>query len=131
MVSIPTIGLFTMMYFLPETPYWLVENDRIETARKSLEFFRVGAAYDDISEELEEIQDKHRSKMMQKGSHIVWKLLKMSHFNFGILAFSTDFWPIKTDLSGNSVCPQASVFQKLAKLDPFWHFLMNSCLLKM
>ena len=84
MVSIPTIGLFTMMYFLPETPYWLVENDRIASARKSLEFFRVGAAYDDISEELEEIQDKHRSKMMQKGSHIVWKLLKMSHLNFGI-----------------------------------------------
>ena len=40
-------------------------------------------------------------------------------FNFGI---STNFWPIKTDLSGNTVWPQASGFQKLAKMDHFWHF---------
>ena len=33
-----------------------------------------------------------------------------------ILAFSTNFCPIKTDFSGNTVWPQASVFQKLAKL---------------
>ena len=55
--------------------------------------------------------------------HSVWKLLKMSHLIFLISAFSTNFWPIKTDLSGNSVWPQASNFQKLAKLDHFWHFL--------
>ena len=52
----------------------------------------------------------------------VWKSPKMSHLNFWILAFSTNFWPIKTDLSGNTVWPQASGFQKLAKLDHFWHF---------
>ena len=46
--------------------------------------------------------------------HIVWKLLKMSHLNFWILTFSTDFSPIKTDLSGNTIWPQASGFQKLA-----------------
>ena len=34
-------------------------------------------------------------------------------FNFGIFH---QFWPIKTDLSGNSVWPQALGFQKLAKL---------------
>ena len=54
--------------------------------------------------------------------HSVWKLLKMSHLNFWILAFSTNFCPIKTDLSGNTVWPQASGFQKLAKMDHFWHF---------
>ena len=52
----------------------------------------------------------------------VWKLLKMSHLNFWILAFSANFCPIKTDLSGNTVWPQASGFQKLAKMDHFWHF---------
>ena len=52
----------------------------------------------------------------------VWKLLKMSHLNFGILAFFANFWPIKTDLSGNTVWPQALGFQKLAKMDNFWHF---------
>ena len=35
----------------------------------------------------------------------------MSHLNFGILAFFTGFCPFKTDLSGNTACPQASVFQ--------------------
>ena len=54
--------------------------------------------------------------------HIVWKLLKMSHLNFWILAFSTNFCPIKNDLSGNTVWPQALGFQKVAKMDHFWHF---------
>ena len=54
--------------------------------------------------------------------HIVWKLLKMSHLNFLILAFSTNFCPIKTDLSGNTVWPQASGFQKSAKMDHVWNF---------
>ena len=42
-----------------------------------------------------------------------------------ILAFSTNFCPIKTDLSGNTVWPQASGFQKLAKMDHFGHFLLT------
>ena len=54
--------------------------------------------------------------------HSVGKLLKMSHLHLWILAFSTNFCPIKTDLSGNTVWPQASGFQKLAKMDHFWHF---------
>ena len=54
--------------------------------------------------------------------HSVWKLLKMSHLNFLILAFATNFCPIKTDLSGNTVWPQASGFQKFTKRDHFWHF---------
>ena len=48
--------------------------------------------------------------------------------NFGIFH---QFWPIRTGLSGNTVWPQASGFQKLAKLDHFWHFLINFCPLKM
>ena len=44
----------------------------------------------------------------------------MSHLNF--LAFSTNFCFIKTYLSGNSVWPQASGFQKLAKLSIFGIF---------
>ena len=66
-----------------------------------------------------------------KRAHIVWKLLKMSHFNFWIWAFSTNFCPIKTDLSGNTVWPQASGFQKIAQMDHFWHFLINFCPFKM
>ena len=43
-------------------------------------------------------------------------------FRYVFLAFFTNFWPIKTDLSGSSVWPQASRFQKLAKMNHFWHF---------
>ena len=43
----------------------------------------------------------------------------MSHLNFWILAFSPIFSPIKSDLSGNTVWPQAWGFQKLAKLTFF------------
>ena len=57
--------------------------------------------------------------------HIVWKLLKMSHLNFWNLAFSTNFCPTKTDLSGNTFWPQALVFQKLAKMDHFWYFWLT------
>ena len=55
--------------------------------------------------------------------HNVWKLLEISHLNFSILAFSTNFCPVKIDLSGNTVWPQASGFQKLAKMDNFLSFV--------
>ena len=54
-----------------------------------------------------------RSHVIQ--NHIVWKFRKMSHFS--ILAFSNNFCPIKSDLSGNTIWPQASDF-----LTIFWHF---------
>ena len=38
------------------------------------------------------------------------------------LAFYTNFCHIKSDLSGNIVWPQASGFQKIAKIDHFLHF---------
>ena len=60
--------------------------------------------------------------------HSVWKSTNMSHF--WILAFSTKFRLIIIDLSCSPVWPQASAFQKLAKMDNFWHFLMNFCPLK-
>ena len=36
-----------------------------------------------------------------------------------ILVFFTNFCPIDIDLSGNTVWPQASGFQKVAKMDHF------------
>ena len=47
-------------------------------------------------------------------THIVWRLTKMSHMDFSILGFSTNFCPFKIDLSGNTVWQQAKGFQKLA-----------------
>ena len=41
---------------------------------------------------------------------------------FEILAFSTYCCQIKIELSGNTVWPQASGFQKLAEMDHLWYF---------
>ena len=54
-------------------------------------------------------------------------MLSRRHLNFWILAFSTNFCPIRTSLSGNTVWPKASGFQKLAKIDQNWPFLINFC----
>ena len=62
------------------------------------------------------------NNMQLKPPHSVWKSSKMSYLNFWILAFSANFCPIKTDLYGNTVWPQVSGFQKLAKMVHFWHF---------
>ena len=48
-----------------------------------------------------------------------------------ILAFSTNFCPAKNDLSGNTVGPQASAFQKVAKCTIFGIFDKLCCPLKM
>ena len=45
-----------------------------------------------------------------------------SNCHIWMLAFSNNFCPIKT---GNTVWPQASSFQKVPKMDHFWHFLLT------
>ena len=71
------------------------------------------------------VAEKKLNRLMKR----FWKILKSSTVfensskcSIWILAFSTNFCPIKTDLSGNTVWPQASGFQKLAKMDHFGHF---------
>ena len=54
--------------------------------------------------------------------YVVWKSLKMLHLNFLILAFSINFFSIKTDLSGNTIWPKASGFQNSPKLTVFGNF---------
>ena len=74
---------------------------------------------------------KNVNHFIYKVFTFIWKSPKMSHLSCWILAFSTNFGPIKTDLSGNTVWPQASGFQKLVKMDHFVAFLINFCPLKM
>ena len=47
----------------------------------------------------------------------------MSHFGIPILAFYTNFCPNKSYLSCNTVWPQVSGIQKLAKMDYFLYFI--------
>ena len=65
-----------------------------------------------LSEEENEVLSRKHRKVDFGHIHVVWKLFKMSHLNFSMLAFSTSFYPIKSDLSGNSIWPQTF----------FWHF---------
>ena len=62
-----------------------------------------------------------------RSCHVVCKLLKMSHLKFSILALSTNFCPIKVDLSGNTAWSPASGYQNM----PFWAFFRNFCPLNM
>ena len=55
-----------------------------------------------------------QKKTNKRPLHSVWKSPKMSHLNFTILALCTNLCPIKSWLSGNTVCQVASCFQKLA-----------------
>ena len=54
------------------------------------------------------LKNKNKLKIFWKNTkqkvmkHIVWKLPKMYHLNYLILAFYTNFRPIKIDLSGNT-----------------------------
>ena len=79
MVIIPIL-LTLLIMLLPETPYWLIEKNRIEEARKSLQFFR-GSQYDE-SEELNEIKKKHESKQKentgQSWSFVVRRIFSMA-----------------------------------------------------
>ena len=69
-----------------------------------------------------------RSLILRLEPHLFEFLCKN---NISILAFSTNFCHITTDLSGNTIWPQASSCQKLDKTDDFLAFLMNFCSLKM
>ena len=59
--------------------------------------------------------------------HSVWKSPKMLHLSLLILAFSTNFCPIKIGPSGNTVWPHSLDFQNRS----FLAFLINFCPLKM
>ena len=102
LVSIPSILCFTLMYFLPETPYWLVEQDQMELAQKSLEFYR--GADEDVTEELKEIQEKYRSKMIQKGAQSwSWTLKRFASMAFWKPFLSVGILECLTPLSGFDV----------------------------
>ena len=65
---------------------------------------------------------KKISKIGKLTSHSVWKSFKMSHLDFSILAFSTNFCPFYSDKSGNTAWLKILGFQKLAKLAFFGIF---------
>ena len=79
---VPLLGSFTMLWF-PETPYWLIENNDYNGARISLQFFR-GKEYCKIIEELDEIKEKHQSKL-QDAQSLSWKFQIKRIFSMAFL----------------------------------------------
>lgn len=67
----PCLILLITMTLLPETPYWLIQNNRFEDAKLSMQFFR--GPDQDVSEELNEIHQNHLSK---KNFHSLLSILK-------------------------------------------------------
>ena len=65
--------LTVAMVLLPETPYWLIEYNQFEKAKKSLRFFR-GSHYD-INPEFNEIHQRHLSK--DKNQSCSWMLQRL------------------------------------------------------
>ena len=57
---LPAFALGISVFFIPDSPYWLVEKGREEEARRSLIILR-GSSYD-IEEEFSEIVNKKRAK---------------------------------------------------------------------
>ena len=74
----PCCIVMLTMAVLPETPYWLIENNQYEEAKKSLAFFR-GPVYD-ITPEVEEIQEKHLTKHSESCSWIMKRLCSSAFF---------------------------------------------------
>ena len=65
--------LTVAMVLLPETPYWLIEYNQFEKAKKSLRFFR-GSKYD-VNPEFNEIHQRHLSK--DKNQSCSWMLQRL------------------------------------------------------
>lgn len=50
----PTIA-FLVVFLVPETPYWLLKNDRVEDAHKSLQWLRGWVPFGNVEKEFEQI----------------------------------------------------------------------------
>ena len=80
---IPPILMTLFIILFPETPYWLIENNDYNGAIKSLQFFR-GKTYNSIKEELDEIREKHESKL-QDAEKFTWKFQVQRIFSMAFL----------------------------------------------
>ena len=61
LLSIPAGLFFILCCFIPNSPYWLVEKNRLEEAQASLSWLR-GGQNSDFQEEFQEMVEKKRAK---------------------------------------------------------------------
>ncbi|KAK4880576.1 hypothetical protein RN001_008722 [Aquatica leii] len=72
--AIVPIIAFCLLWFLPESPQWLLSKHRDEEAKKSLAWFRGWTTTDSVEKEFQQIKDNSKKKQIQSNS--VKKLTK-------------------------------------------------------
>ena len=79
LATVPAILSFVGFLFLPDTPYWLVQNQRFEEAYASLKYFRRNDQDKQVISEFDEIlQHYHQKKVLSQPE----KLQRMFSFAF-------------------------------------------------
>ena len=78
--TIPSAILLIAICFFPETPHWLIEHEQKDAAVKSLKFFR--QPNDEISEEINEIQQMHLEKKESMAKSWNWTLSRLCSPSF-------------------------------------------------
>ncbi|KAF5288901.1 hypothetical protein FQA39_LY03780 [Lamprigera yunnana] len=97
----PTIT-FVLFFFVPESPYWLLQKNKIDKARKDLAWLRKGTGTDDIEVELQEMWNRH-----------------IMRSNVSDVSKQSDVYQMKAPVSGLSISEQAKLFFKNSFLWPF------------
>ncbi|KAB0797809.1 hypothetical protein PPYR_08802 [Photinus pyralis] len=58
---------FCLLCFMPESPHWLIMNNKIDKARKSLAWLRGWTSLEDVEEEIQNICRSQKMEESQKG----------------------------------------------------------------
>ncbi|KAF5288903.1 hypothetical protein FQA39_LY03782 [Lamprigera yunnana] len=94
----PTIT-FVLFFFIPESPHWLLQKNKIDKASKALLWLRRGEGKDSIEVELQEMRNRYFMK--------------------NNVSKQSDVYHMKKTASGLSVLKQAKLFFKKSFLWPF------------
>ncbi|XP_022914749.1 facilitated trehalose transporter Tret1-2 homolog isoform X3 [Onthophagus taurus] len=67
-IALP-VPFLILMFFIPETPRWYVSKDKVEDARKALQYLRGREA--DVQKELDDIENSHQESVkLSSHSHL-------------------------------------------------------------
>lgn len=104
---------FCSMFLVPETPYWLYANNRIEAAHRSLQWLRGWVAFEDIEGESKRIVDavecdktkskKHQQKSIRTKLEPFTKRSFIAPFSLALLAYLFSHFTGTTPLGVYSV----------------------------
>ncbi len=84
-MAIPSALFFLLLFFVPESPRWLVKKSRVDEARDVLESIGVGNVGSEMSEIVSSLQEEagqHTTKLLQKKySFVIMCAMLLAAFN--------------------------------------------------